>query len=128
MKKSLYLTLILLGISYLFSGSKLGFISSGYAQTIEDSLVFSNYFSPNGDGQNDTFVILNAENCEDCQLSIFNRWGDLVYESKAYKNDWNGKSNAGLKFIGKELPEGIYFYVFKTSSGKKFNGKVTLKR
>ena len=78
-----------------------------------DSLDY-NFFSPNNDSINDTFVLERIKNGEygtEPVLFVFNRWGDLVYKSdKPYKNDWDGKSNQGNKLIGNELPEGIYYF------------------
>ena len=69
-----------------------------------------NIFTPNGDGTNDYFEIGydNGEPINDLnryflshKLVIFNRWGRIVYESKDYRNDWDGGN----------LPDGTYFYV-----------------
>ncbi|MDJ1504943.1 Ig-like domain-containing protein [Xanthocytophaga agilis] len=82
-------------------------------------------FTPNGDGQHDFFVIENPNN-DQIHLQVFNRWGNLVYESKDFKStytgvandfpyatsDWNGKSNRGVR-VGEELPDGTYFYIIK---------------
>ncbi len=48
-----------------------------------------NTFTPNGDGVNDTFVLPDA--LKGAKLSIFNRWGTLIYESEKYQNDWEGQ-------------------------------------
>ena len=75
-------------------------------------LKIPNIFTPNGDGQNDYFQIgykdgtpINDLNVYflSTKLVVFNRWGRTVYESKNYKNDWDG---------GK-LPDGTYFYVLE---------------
>lgn len=76
-------------------------------------LKIPNIFTPNGDGINDYFEIgygsegrpindLNVYFLSN-KLTIFNRWGRIVYESNDYKNDWDG---------GK-LPDGTYFYVLE---------------
>lgn len=62
----------------------------------------ANVFTPNGDGINDFFVIKNIEYFPGSRLLIFNRWGETVYESKDYKNNWDGQGQ----------PVGTYFYVF----------------
>ncbi|GAB3204620.1 gliding motility-associated-like protein [Pontibacter aydingkolensis] len=85
---------------------------------VKQGLVFiPEGFSPDGDGENDTFVIYGAEQYK-VSLKIFNRWGDVVYENKIYKNDWNGAANAGL-VIGDKLPDGTYFYIVDLNNGEK---------
>ena len=66
-------------------------------------------FSPNGDGMNDYFFIDNlpAQN----ELIILNRWGNEVFKSSSYNNDWDGTG------INGELLVGTYFYFLK-SNGK----------
>ncbi len=59
-----------------------------------------NVFTPNGDGANDKFVIRNLEYYPGARLFIFNRWGQQLYESLDYKNDWGGEG----------LTAGNYFY------------------
>jgi large repetitive protein len=85
-------------------------------------------FSPNGDGQNDRFVIQGVKPTEQVELVIFNRYGGVVYASQDYKNDWNGTSNQGVKVIGdgQGLPDGTYFYCV-TRSLRADGSKVDLK-
>ncbi|WP_461137356.1 Ig-like domain-containing protein [Spirosoma terrae] len=78
-------------------------------------------FSPNGDGINDLFVIRGLAGVT-VSLEIYNRWGHMVYKNDDYQNDWNGKPNTGV-MIGSDadgLPDGTYYYVVKTSDGRKF--------
>lgn len=67
--------------------------------------------TPNGDGKNDKLVIdgiLGLKN----KLSIFNRWGNLVFEKENYSNDWGGEYlTSESTSDGKLLPDGIYYYV-----------------
>lgn len=67
-------------------------------------------FTPNGDGFNDFFVIRGID-FNDNNLTIFNRWGNVVYDQKNYQNNWDGKSNNKM-----ELPDGTYYAVFKIPS------------
>jgi gliding motility-associated-like protein/uncharacterized repeat protein (TIGR01451 family) len=64
-------------------------------------------FSPNGDGTNDRLVIYSEVPLK-VDLLVFNRWGGLVYESKDYKNDWDGVANKGV-VIGDGVPDGTYY-------------------
>ncbi|WP_431241340.1 gliding motility-associated C-terminal domain-containing protein [Flavobacterium sp. P21] len=83
-----------------------------------------NEFSPNDDGQNDTFYIDCIAQYPDNQLSIFNRWGNLVYFKKGYDNTWDGKAEGSAK----TLPEGTYFYILDLGDGsQKTSGWLYLK-
>lgn len=67
-------------------------------------------FSPNGDNINDFFEIPELDSYVG-SLVVWNRWGDIVFESKYYKNDWRGTCETGFCFgSGHELPDGTYFY------------------
>jgi len=67
----------------------------------------SNIFSPNGDGINDYFEIIGLNDYPGITtIKIMSRWGDLVYESSNYQNDWNGKNATG-----KPVSEGVYYYI-----------------
>jgi gliding motility-associated-like protein len=69
-------------------------------------LQIPNVFSPNEDGKNDVFKVLGVSN-EKFQLSIFNRWGQLLFESNNPLVAWDGKYNA------ESVPEGVYFYLIQ---------------
>ncbi len=89
-------------------------------------------FSPNRDGVNDLFVITRPFNTS-INLEIFNRWGNLVYRSRDYNNDWGGKGNQPNNILGEDLPDGTYYYVVlatdkTTGSVRKFAAFITLKR
>ena len=62
--------------------------------------------SPNGDGDNDFFVIQNIEFFKGNILNIYNRWGNLLYETTDYQNDWAGDG----------APDGTYFYTLHRSA------------
>jgi len=77
--------------------------------SIEDIIeTVPNAISPNGDGKNDYFKIRNIESYANNELLIFNRWGQLVYETTNYQNNWNGQSinNPNAKPTG-----GTYYYI-----------------
>jgi len=80
-----------------------------------------NGFSPNNDNINDFFVIEGLEDTDTEEISIFNRWGNLVFFTKDYQNDWNGTWN------GEDLPDGTYFYVIQVS-GESYEGFIQLQR
>ena len=59
-------------------------------------------FSPNGDGINDMFEIINTSGFPS-EVRIFDRWGKLLYSNENYQNDWSGAT----------LPDGTYYSVVK---------------
>ncbi|MBL4667832.1 MAG: gliding motility-associated C-terminal domain-containing protein [Flavobacteriales bacterium] len=87
---------------------------------VQCQLIPTNVFTPNGDGMNDFFTLINLDDYPAPSVKVYNRWGKLVYENKAYQNDWDGDN----------LKEGTYFYIIEPNS-KKFeydsNAKEELK-
>jgi len=85
-----------------------------------------NLITPNGDGLNDQFIIRSVELYPNSKLTIFNRWGRIVLEQKAYQNDWEGTEN------GKDLSSGVYFYVLEINDPRiefrQINGVVSIMR
>ncbi|RMG79456.1 MAG: gliding motility-associated C-terminal domain-containing protein, partial [Bacteroidetes bacterium] len=74
-------------------------------------LTVFNAVSPNNDGVNDIFYISKIENF-DHHVRIFNRWGNLVFESRDYRN--NGLNSwPGTFKDEKDLPDGTYFYLLE---------------
>lgn len=75
---------------------------------VKSGLEIPNTFSPNGDGINDTWEILGIEDFPDCDIQVFSRWGQLVFQTTGYSKNkrWNGTSKSG-----KELSAGVYYYV-----------------
>ncbi len=83
--------------------------------------VVPDVISPNSDGLNDALVIP----CSDSKrvaLKIFNRWGDLVFESDNYDNNWAGTHD------GNDLPPGPYYYVFEEDGVEAQTGCVSIAR
>ncbi|MND62316.1 Peptidase S24-like protein [compost metagenome] len=80
-----------------------------------------NAFTPNGDGKNERFTIPGIEQYPGSTLHIFNRWGNEVFYSGSYDNEW----------VGQGLSEGTYFYILTINKleGKTIQkGWVLLKR
>lgn len=73
-------------------------------------LEIPNVFTPNGDGMNDKWQIKNLAAYADCIVDIYNRYGQLVYHSIGYTNEWDGTSK------GKQLPAGTYYYIINPKS------------
>ncbi|MEQ8686401.1 MAG: PKD domain-containing protein [Imperialibacter sp.] len=86
-------------------------------------IVASNVFTPDGNGQNDTWVIRNVETFGDVNVRVFDRFGTMVYQETAYQNDWQGTRGNDI------LPDGTYYYVITFStSERKYNGALTIMR
>jgi gliding motility-associated-like protein len=88
-----------------------------------EELYIPNIFTPNGDGENDTFRIVNLDNYSDedgAKMIITSRWGTIVYQSDNYTNAeaWDGE----------QYPDGIYFYRLILPTGEKHNGWVEIWR
>jgi gliding motility-associated-like protein len=73
------------------------------------SLTIPNCFTPNGDGFNDRFNVVGS-NLNNFELLIFNRWGQLIFETKDINEGWDGKVNGVLSATG------TYFYLVKYST------------
>lgn len=89
-------------------------------------ILIPNVFSPNGDGANDVFEILNT-GIIDFHISIYDRWGLLMHEYTDPAGYWDGKRE------GKEAPDGTYYYILHFTRQydnlpMEFTGTVTLMR
>jgi gliding motility-associated-like protein len=82
---------------------------------------FPNVISANNDGINDLFEIDNLP--ENTEVIILNRWGNVVFSSDNYQNNWDGNDTSG-----KELVDGVYTYTFTTVFGKTGHGFLHLIR
>jgi uncharacterized repeat protein (TIGR01451 family)/gliding motility-associated-like protein len=69
-------------------------------------------FTPNGDMTNDKFVIEHSGDLR-IAIQIYNRWGNKVYESEDYRNDWGGEGVGN--FLGTQLPNGTYFCTYRAA-------------
>ena len=85
-----------------------------------DKLYIPTAFSPNQDGENETFEIFNGDS-QITEVSIYNRWGQVVFHSKGYEVPWNGNYNNQL------VPSGTYPYRIMTKFGD-YRGEVLLLR
>ncbi len=75
-----------------------------------------NVFTPNGDGTNDMLVFTGLENFPGSSLFVYNRWGNKIYETADYRNDWNGGG----------VEDGVYYYILNQSDGRSISGFVTI--
>lgn len=91
----------------------------------DDDLEIPMGFSPNGDNVNDKFVIANIDSYPNNTMTIFNRWGNVVYKQSpySYDNAWDGTSDSGAVAFGSMVSEGTYFYVLETGPSILNSGK-----
>lgn len=82
---------------------------SSFIRVLE-GIFIPNVFTPNGDGVNDVFWI-SSSGLEDYHIQIFNRWGNLIFETTATEIIWDGTTPTG-----KEVQAGTYYYVLKAAS------------
>jgi gliding motility-associated-like protein len=81
----------------------------------EDIVKIPTGFTPNGDGDNETFVILGIEDYPNNELLIFNRWGNEIYRKQGYLNEWDGRWDKN----DQPLPDGTYYYLLDLGDGSK---------
>ena len=86
-----------------------------------------NAFSPNGDGINDKWIVTNGGTCtKNIRVIVFNRYGNVVYQSEDYKNNWDGT------YKGKPLPDATYYYTIRfilvNNDEINLNGDLTILR
>jgi len=90
--------------------------------TVDDPNCFvPDAITPNGDGFNDVFTIPCAAT-NNIGMKIFNRWGDKVFETERYTNNWAGTHDGEL------LPPGPYYYVLDDGSDEMRSGCVSITR
>ena len=87
----------------------------------ELQIFIPNVFTPNVDEHNEELVI-RAVNLMDFEISIYNRWGELMFYSNDIEHQWDGKFN------GNTVPIGVYSYVLKAygKDGQVVNKQGTL--
>ena len=102
-----------------------------YPDDCMDALEIPSSFSPNADGNNDTWHIDFPCPPEDFEIKIFNRWGVQVYERNDFPTSdetvgWDGR------FKGELLDTGVYVFLlemeFINGSVRRYSGDVTLLR
>lgn len=77
-----------------------------------------NIITPNGDGVNECFQVPRTENSGNWNLTIHNRWGDLIFETDKYQGQW----------CGENLSDGTYYYLLISPDGERCKGWVEILR
>ena len=90
-------------------------------QDISDIIV-PNVFTPNGDGENQTFKVITAD-LKQVEVEIYDRWGLLIYSWNNIDGSWDGTNKNG-----KESSAGTYYYIVNATTwlGKNISKKGTL--
>ena len=89
---------------------------------ILEGIIVPNVFTPNNDGWNDVFDVRTSD-VGAFSMEIYNRWGNMVYESETPLVSWDGRNQAG-----EEMPAGTYFYVItkaEMNTGNPINNELS---
>jgi gliding motility-associated-like protein len=71
-----------------------------------------NAFTPDDDGTNDVFGVVGPDT-DTFRLQVYNRWGQLVFESEDIQKHWTGNHSGGAHYV----PDGVYIYQVRATSG-----------
>ncbi len=85
-------------------------------------LDYPRFFTPNGDGINDTWYIKNIQDIAHTKISIFDRFGKFIYQFNEKQNGWNGKTGQN------QLPSTDYWFVVEFQDRNTVKGHFSLKR
>lgn len=82
-------------------------------------------YSPNGDGDNDVFVVRGIDAHPNNEIVVYNRWGNIVYQKANYANEWDGNN-----VNGGSLPDATYFVILTVFGNENIvlKGYVDLRR
>jgi gliding motility-associated-like protein len=72
---------------------------------VVDMMFVPDVFTPNGDGSNDRWEIKNIEKYPNTEVFVYNRWGEIVFYQKGYRNPWDGT------YDGSPIPSGAYTFI-----------------
>lgn len=100
--------------------TKCQYTEMSISEECPDKVYPPNVITPNGDGLNDVFDIKGLELFDNSKVTIYDRWGNIVYENSNYKNDWDGGNQ----------PEGTYYYILDVDDPQEtiHKGVITLLR
>jgi gliding motility-associated-like protein len=96
-----------------------------YSVVVEvvEPLYIPSAFSPNADGVNDAWIIPNIASFPQCEVTIYNRWGELIFFSRGYENPWDGT------YHQERVSTGVYTYQIRTGLGAlstTYRGQLTV--
>jgi gliding motility-associated-like protein len=91
-------------------------VLTGFAPVEVGDVFVPNIITPNGDALNQTFQ--PRIGCKTASLEVFSRWGQRVYHTDEYHNEWDAQG----------LPDGIYYYLLRDADGHRVKGWVEVRR
>jgi gliding motility-associated-like protein len=108
---------------YVYGGGNC-YATDSVKVTALKQLTIPNVFSPNGDNIHDTWDIAFLNDYSNCKIQVFNRNGQVVFNSLGYGNPWDGRIN------GVPLPVGTYYYIIDLNKNgyTRLSGSVTILR
>ena len=80
-----------------------------------------NVITPNGDGKNDVLDLSGVTDGDDCEFTVYTRWGTPVYSREVYNNSWGGTTDGGS-----QLGDGTYYYVLTHDNKIRVKAAVTI--
>jgi gliding motility-associated-like protein len=91
---------------------------------VNQALDMPTAFTPDNDGFNDVWNLKELANYPSCNVTVYNRWGNKMFESDGYNIPWDGT------YKGEQLPSGAYFFVIKldTDGIEPISGSITIIR
>ena len=105
-------------------------VSNGVCPHVADTvrikvqeLLIPTLITPNSDGINDLFFLNGLQSLGRTRLTVFNRWGAMVYNNDDYDNGWDGKHNYNY-----DLPDDTYFFILNPENTKSINGYIVIRR
>lgn len=106
-----------------------GFLNGCYGEkyfsvtsVIDHEVRIMTLITPNADGFNDKWEIINVTEIEPCHVEIYNRWGQKVFSASPYNNDWDGTDN------GRPLSNDTYYYFLRCKDGNLQTGTINIVR
>ncbi|TGE12428.1 PKD domain-containing protein [Hymenobacter elongatus] len=93
-------------------------VVTNFAPVVVSEVFIPNIITPNNDPEQLNEQFVPRFSCKPAALKIFSRWGNQVYETSSYRNDWRGEN----------LPDGVYYYLLRDQEGRTAKGWVEVKR
>ncbi len=97
--------------------------SIDYVSLVVNDLLIPTLITPDMNGKNDYFVINGLETFGKTSLTVCDRRGAVVYETRDYDNNWYG-----LDYNGNPLPDDTYFFLLKPETGRSMKGYLVIRR